>query len=95
MSRNAHITVLNNHEIKQQFGANIVGSGEGINWQAVFYHNYAPLAPIQPQVNATVTTMLGNYGARLAKGEFDLNTMLRLAEEETQKAIDEILRSSK
>lgn len=95
MSRQAHITVLDNDDIKKQLGAEITGSGAGINWQAVFYHKYAPMSPIHPEVNATVTSKLSSFANRLAKGEFDLNTMLRLAEEDIQKYIDETLFLSK
>lgn len=95
MSRQAHIPVLESQSVKKQFGAEIINAGSNINWQAVFYHDYAPMSPIHPQVNNTVTNKLGTFANRLAKGEFDLNTMLRLAEEDIQKYIDETIALSK
>lgn len=48
-------------------------------------------APIHPQFKLMVVSALNGYANRLANGELDLNTALRMAEEDIQKRIDEAL----
>lgn len=91
MARKAHMTVLKDPNIHKQTGADIVRSGVGKNWGALHYHKMAPLAPIHPKVDLLVVNALTTYANKLAKGEYDVNTMMRLAEEDIQKRINEQL----
>jgi len=92
MARQANMTVLKDPEIQKQTGADIQRSGVGKNYAALYKNQFAPMAPIVPKVDLNVTADLTRFANRLAKGEIDVNTMLRQAEEEIQKRIDEELR---
>ncbi|RKN80435.1 ABC transporter substrate-binding protein [Paenibacillus ginsengarvi] len=95
MARQANMTVLKDPAIQKQTGADIQRSGVGKNWGALYANKMAPLAPIHPKVDLLVVTELSKYANQVSKGELDLNTALRTAEEVIQKKIDEELAKGK
>lgn len=58
------------------------------NWKAIVYNHYAPWPTTEPY-NSLLTPIQVKYIESFVKGENDLNSALRKAEEEMQKVIDE------
>jgi multiple sugar transport system substrate-binding protein len=57
------------------------------NWKAVIYNKYAPF-PATHKNNSQIEAIHVKYIEAVIKGQYDMNTALRMAEEEAQKIID-------
>ncbi|RKN64573.1 ABC transporter substrate-binding protein [Paenibacillus ginsengarvi] len=88
MARQGIIPSLKDKDVKSQLGASVTGSAKGKNWGAVFYNNFAPSAPMGPY-DIKLASIYEKYADTLTKGKADLNTVLRQAEEESVKYVNE------
>lgn len=77
-----------NNEIIKSFASEATPKDK--NWNAVIYNDYAPFAALTPY-NSLVTAPFTKYIEQIVKGEVDVNTALRLIDEEAQLAINEKL----
>ncbi|TMV48734.1 extracellular solute-binding protein [Paenibacillus mesophilus] len=59
----------------------------GKNWKAVIHNKYAPF-PATNKSNSQIEAIHVKYIEGMIKGQYDMNTALRMAEEEAQKVID-------
>lgn len=90
MAKQGIIPSLSDKTVQSQLGADMEGAAKGKNWGAVFYNKYfAPVAPMGPY-DANLANIYAKYGNELTKGNLDINTMLRDAEEEATMKIEEL-----
>ncbi|WP_019533163.1 ABC transporter substrate-binding protein [Paenibacillus ginsengihumi] len=85
VSKRGGLTVLNNPEIRKAFGQNSIHKDK--NLAAAYYNKFAPISP-KTAFEKTAETALTSKLPDLAAGRIDLNTALRQAEEEANKAIE-------
>lgn len=85
LSKRGGMTVLNKPEIKKAFGQNSPNKNK--NLAAAYYNKFAPISP-KTEYEKTAETALINKLPDLAYGKIDINTVLRQASEEANKAID-------
>jgi len=88
LSKSGDMTILKDPEIQRVMGQD--SKFKGKNYGAFFYNKFAPIAtkfPIESKVPGY--TDVTNKLAQLAKGELDINTALRQAEEAVNKKVDE------
>ncbi|GAA3402127.1 hypothetical protein ACFFNY_03600 [Paenibacillus hodogayensis] len=88
MARQANMTVLKDRNIQTQTGADMKRGSAGKNYAALYKNQMAPMAPIHPRVDSLAVNELVKYANRLAKGELDVNTLLREADDDIQKKTD-------
>ena len=84
-SKKGIMTVLKSDSVKKAIGQETRFKDK--NWKSIFYLKFAPIAPktiYDIDVEKAYTAKLGD----IAKGAIDLNTGLRTAEEEANKAIE-------
>ncbi|MEF3312040.1 ABC transporter substrate-binding protein [Paenibacillus sp. GYB004] len=88
-SKKGLMPVINDPEVKQAFGT---GSAfQNINWKAVYYNKPAPIT-VRTNYQLTVEGILRKHAVQLVLGNSDLNTALRTASEEAEKAVAELKR---
>lgn len=85
VSKRGGLTVLNDPEIRKAFGQNSINKDK--NLAAAYYNKFAPISP-KTAFEKTAETALTSKLPDLAAGRIDLNTALRQAEEEANKAIE-------
>lgn len=84
LARKGIVPVLKNGAIKDQLGKQSVYADR--NWKALFVNKFAPLAG-RPAYYSQLNSIYIKYFKQAALDETDLNSALRLAEEEAVKAI--------
>ncbi|MNP35807.1 hypothetical protein D3C76_1291560 [compost metagenome] len=84
------MTSLNNKDIMKAMGTDEQFKGK--NYNAFFYNKFAPI-PQAAYIGGDVNDLkpLNNKAGKVISGEIDLNTYLRTAEEEVNKAIQSVL----
>lgn len=88
LSKRGGMTVLNNPDVKKAFGQDSINKNK--NLAAAYYNKFAPISP-KTEVDKKAETELTNMLPDLAYGRIDLNTALRKAAEQANKAIAEQL----
>ncbi|WP_158302076.1 ABC transporter substrate-binding protein [Paenibacillus mesophilus] len=86
LAKKAIMPALHNKSVQAQLGADSPFKDKHL--QAIFAKKLAPIPP-KTIYDADVATVYSNYGIMMQKGETDLNTGLRQAEEAAIKKIDE------
>lgn len=84
LARKGIVPVLKSGTIKEQLGKQSAYSDR--NWQALFVNRFAPLAG-RPAYYSQLNAIYIKYFKQAALDETDLNSALRMAEEESVKAI--------
>jgi multiple sugar transport system substrate-binding protein len=88
-SRHSRVTILNDDEVKKQFGAN-TPSLKSKNTAAVFKNPSVPTPP--PHIaDKEVQTVIRNIRKEMAIGKKDINTVLREGQEKADKKIAELM----
>jgi len=87
LSSKGTMPVLNNDAVKKAFGRDTVFKGK--NFAAVFYNKFAPIAPKSVYDGAVEPAYIKDIGLMI-RGEVDINTAFRTAEEAANKAIEEM-----
>ncbi|GAA3413237.1 extracellular solute-binding protein [Paenibacillus hodogayensis] len=87
IARKGVIPVLDNAQIKKELGQG--SQYKDKNWSAVFYNKFAPIPP-KTLYDANLVDIYTSYGNQIALDKVDLNTALRMAEEEATKKIQTI-----
>ncbi|HZG83999.1 ABC transporter substrate-binding protein [Paenibacillus sp.] len=90
-SKKGNMTSLANEEIMKAMGSESAFKDK--NYGAFFYNKFAPVRPLS-EVDTKVNALspMTNMLRGVINGEYDINTGLRMAEEEVNKAIDEALK---
>jgi multiple sugar transport system substrate-binding protein len=88
LARKGIMPVLKNDEVLKTFGTESPFKDK--NLKAVFEKKFAPNAP-KALYDAKLIDLYTSYGLKLQKGELDLNTALRQADEDAVKVIAEAL----
>jgi len=88
LARKGIMPVLKNDEVLKTFGTESPFKDK--NLKAVFEKKFAPNAP-KALYDAKLVDLYTSYGLKLQKGELDLNTALRQADEDAVKVIAEAL----
>ncbi|MDF2725849.1 MAG: extracellular solute-binding protein family 1 [Paenibacillus sp.] len=86
ISRIGIITPLKSAEVQKALGEETVFKGK--NFGAAYYTKFAPI-PRKGVYDADLSSIYSKYANQLIKNEVDMNTALRLAEEEASKKIAE------
>ncbi|MEF3305440.1 ABC transporter substrate-binding protein [Paenibacillus sp. GYB003] len=89
LSRRGGMTVLNSPDVKKAFGQNSLNKHK--NLAAAYYNKFAPISP-KTEVDKTAENELIKRLPDLAYGRTDINTALRQAAEEANKAIEAMKR---
>lgn len=89
ISKKGLMTTLKNEQIQKALGSE--GAFKGKNYGAFFYNKYPKIA--DKSVEESKANILALYTKnlnKLASGQMDINTYLRTAEEEANKALDDL-----
>ncbi|RKN81962.1 ABC transporter substrate-binding protein [Paenibacillus ginsengarvi] len=85
-SRKGYMPVLDREDVRSSFAQDTIFKGE--NWKSVFYNKPGPMAK-SSRYELMAGKQLQAVVPRIVKGEIDLNTALREAGENAQKAVAE------
>lgn len=86
-SKNSLMPVISDPEVKKAFGTG--SQFKNIHWSSVYYNKPAPITP-RTNYQLTVEGILRKQVVDVVLGKTDLNTALRMASEEAEKAIADI-----
>ncbi|MBD2862239.1 ABC transporter substrate-binding protein [Paenibacillus oceani] len=85
IARKGTMPVLNNDKVKMELGKDSFYKDR--NWKAIFYNKFAPIPP-KPAYDADLLTTYYTIGNQFNLGKMDLNTALRMMEEDGLKKIE-------
>ena len=86
MARIGRVPIVKNEQVRAEYGKDLKGI-EGKNLAAFFKDTMGAPVPITPY-DAIAKSTLNNYFSKVSLGQLDVNTALRQAEEEINKAIE-------
>lgn len=92
IARKGTMPVLNNDKVKMELGKESVYKDR--NWKAIFYNKFAPIPP-KPAYDADLLTTYYTIGNQFSLGKMDLNTALRMMEEDGLKKIEAFKQKAK